>query len=91
MVGYRSPKPLIRVRILVPVQILIMSSFAEFIKGSYNEFKNKVEWPKWADLQSSTIVVTIGTVLMALFTFGVDTVFNKSLTNILTMLINLFN
>ncbi len=68
-----------------------MSSFAEFIKGSYNEFKNKVEWPKWADLQSSTIVVTIGTVLMALFTFGVDTVFNKSLTNILTMLINLFN
>ena len=91
MVGYRSPKPLIRVRILVPVQILIMSSFAEFIKGSYNEFKNKVEWPKWADLQSSTIVVTIGTVLMVLFTFGVDTVFNKSLTNILTMLINLFN
>ena len=91
MVGYRSPKPLIRVRILVPVQILIMSSFAEFIKGSYNEFKNKVEWPKWADLQSSTIVVTIGTVILALFTFGVDTLFNKSLTNILTMLINLFN
>ena len=68
-----------------------MSSFAELIKGSYNEFKNKVEWPKWADLQSSTIVVTIGTVLMALFTFGVDTVFSKALTNILSMLINLFN
>ena len=66
-------------------------SLVDFLKGSYNEFKNKVEWPKWADLQSSTIVVTIGTVLLALFTFGVDTVFAKAITNILSMLINLFN
>jgi len=68
-----------------------MSSLAEFIKGSYNEFKNKVEWPKWADLQSSTIVVTIGTVLLALFTFAVDSGFRKGITNILSLLINLFN
>lgn len=68
-----------------------MSSFSEFIKGSYNEFKNKVEWPKWADLQSSTMVVAIGTVLLALFTFGVDTVFSEAISNSLEMLINLFN
>lgn len=66
-------------------------SLADFIKGSYTEFKDKVEWPKWPDLQSSTIVVTIGTVILALFTFGVDTVFSKSISNFLSILINLFN
>lgn len=68
-----------------------MSSFSEFVKGSYEEFKNKVEWPKWADLQSSTIVVAVGTVLLALFTFGVDSIFSEAIANILSMLINLFN
>lgn len=51
-----------------------MSSLVEFIKGSYDEFKNKVEWSKWSDLQSSTLVVSVATVLLALFTFGVDSV-----------------
>ena len=66
-------------------------SLADFIKGSYTEFKDKVEWPKWPDLQSSTIVVTIATVILALFTFGVDSLFSKSIANLLTIFINLFN
>ena len=66
-------------------------SLADFLKGSYTEFKDKVEWPKWPDLQSSTIVVTIGTVLMALFTFGVDSLFSKSIANFISLFINFFN
>ena len=66
-------------------------SLVDFLKGSYHEFKDKVEWPKWPDLQSSTIVVTIATVLLALFTFGVDSLFSKAISNILTLFINLFN
>ena len=66
-------------------------SLIDFIKGSYTEFKDKVEWPKWPDLQSSTIVVTISTVILALFTFGVDSLFSKSIANLITILINLFN
>ncbi|OWK98279.1 preprotein translocase subunit SecE [Kaistella haifensis] len=66
-------------------------SLVDFLKGSYTEFKDKVEWPKWPDLQSSTIVVTISTVILALFTFGVDSLFSKSITNLITILINLFN
>lgn len=66
-------------------------SLVDFIKGSYSEFKNKVEWPKMPELQSSTIVVTVSTVILALFTFGVDSLFSKALTNILSILINLFN
>ena len=68
-----------------------MSSFINFLKGSYNEFRYKVEWPKWADLQSSTIVVTVATVLLSLFTFGVDELFAKAISNSIGMLINLFN
>ena len=63
----------------------------DFLKGSYTEFKDKVEWPKWPDLQSSTIVVTISTVILALFTFGVDSLFSKSIANLITIFINLFN
>ncbi|SIS44244.1 preprotein translocase subunit SecE [Kaistella chaponensis] len=66
-------------------------SLVDFIKGSYTEFKDKVEWPKWPELQSSTIVVTIGTVLLAIFTFGIDSLFSKSIANFLTLFINLFN
>ena len=69
----------------------MIMSLVDFIKGSYTEFKDKVEWPKWPELQSSTIVVTIGTVIMALFTFGVDSLFSKSIANILSLFINLFN
>ncbi len=66
-------------------------SLVEFLKGSYHEFRHKVEWPKWSDLQSSTIVVTIATVILALFTFGVDELFSKAISNIIGMLINVFN
>ena len=66
-------------------------SLADFIKGSYTEFKDKVEWPKWPELQSSTIVVTIATVILAIFVFGVDSAFSKAISNVLSLFINLFN
>lgn len=68
-----------------------MSSFIDFIKGSYTEFKDKVEWPKWPELQSSTIVVSIATVILSIFLFGVDTAFSEFIQNALAILINLFN
>ena len=68
-----------------------MSSLIDFLKGSYTEFRYKVEWPKWADLQSSTIVVAVSTVILAIFTFGIDSLFSKAISNIISVLINLFN
>lgn len=66
-------------------------SLANFIKGSITEFKEKVEWPKWPELQSSTIVVSVATLILSVFTFGVDELFSKSLRNIIAMLIGVFN
>ncbi len=68
-----------------------MSSLVNFLKGSYVEFKDKVEWPKWPDLQSSTIVVAVTTVILALFTFGVDSLFSVTIKNFIATFINLFN
>jgi len=68
-----------------------MSSLVNFLKGSYTEFKDKVEWPKWPDLQSSTVVVAVTTVILALFTFGVDSLFSVTIKNFIATFINLFN
>jgi preprotein translocase subunit SecE len=66
-------------------------SLVEFLKGSYTEFKDKVEWPKWSELQSSTIVVSVTTVILALFTFGVDSFFSVTIKNFIATFINMFN
>ncbi|MBN9337271.1 MAG: preprotein translocase subunit SecE [Chryseobacterium sp.] len=68
-----------------------MSSLINFLKGSYTEFKDKVAWPKWPDLQSSTIVVAVTTIILALFTFGVDSLFSVTIKNFIATFINLFN
>jgi preprotein translocase subunit SecE len=64
-----------------------MSSLINFLKGSYTEFRDKVEWPKWADLQSSTIVVAVATIILALFTFGVDSLFSVTIKNFIGILL----
>ncbi len=59
----------------------------EYIRGSYYEFKDHVTWPTWADLQQDTIVVAISTVILALFLFGIDSLFgNFIIKNIFELL-----
>ncbi len=68
-----------------------MSSFIDFVKDSYIEFREKVEWSKWSELQFSVVVVAISALLLAVFTFGVDTVFSIAIKNLYSLFINLFN
>ena len=68
-----------------------MSSFVDFVKDSYIEFREKVEWSKWSELQFSVVVVAISALLLAVFTFGVDTVFSIAIKNLYSLFINLFN
>ena len=55
----------------------------EYLKASYREFSKNVEFPKWADLQSSSTVVAVTTILLAVFLFAVDRVFSYSVSNII--------
>lgn len=66
-------------------------SIINFVKESFIEFKDKVEWPKWPELQKSVTIVAISTLILALFTFGIDTTFSMSIKNIYSFFIELFN
>ncbi len=59
------------------MQRLILS-----IKESYNELVNKVTWPSWPNLQSSTILVLIASLIIALLVFIMDSV-SKQVVDIL--------
>jgi preprotein translocase subunit SecE len=43
-----------------------------YFQEAYNELMHKVSWPTWNDLQSSTIVVMIASVIIALIIFAMD-------------------
>ncbi|QNJ98260.1 preprotein translocase subunit SecE [Constantimarinum furrinae] len=47
-----------------------------YIKESYNELKNHVTWPTWAEAQKLTVIVAVFSVILALAVWGVDTVFS---------------
>ncbi|WP_103327314.1 preprotein translocase subunit SecE [Bacteroidetes bacterium endosymbiont of Geopemphigus sp.] len=46
-----------------------------FLSGLYNEFARNITWPKWSDLQSSTMVVALSTLILAVILYGIDEIF----------------
>ncbi len=49
---------------------------------SYNELVHKVTWPTWANLQSSTVVVLVASIILALIIFLMD-VFSRSVLDLI--------
>lgn len=64
-----------------------MSAISTFIKESYNEMINKVSWPTWAELQESSIIVLISSIIIALVVFAMDSAFSK-IMELLYQLVN---
>ena len=50
-----------------------------YIKESYDELMHKVSWPTWAELQGSSIVVSVATLIIAIIVFAMDEVFKNVL------------
>jgi len=50
-----------------------------YIIESYNELVNKVTWPSWQSLQSSTILVLIASLIIAIVIFAMDLVSRQTL------------
>jgi preprotein translocase subunit SecE len=57
-----------------------MSKVISYISESFEELKSNVSWPKWEEVQKYTIIVAVFSVIFALATWGVDTVFEKSIS-----------
>ena len=51
-----------------------------YIKESYKELVEKVSWPTFAQLQSSTIVVMVASLIFALVVLVMDISFENLLT-----------
>lgn len=51
-----------------------MSKFRENIDQTIDELKNKVSWPTWDELQSSTVLVMVASVIIALVIGVIDLV-----------------
>jgi preprotein translocase subunit SecE len=56
-----------------------MANKGTYIKQSYDELINKVSWPSWSELQSSSIVVAIATAIIALIIYLMDSIFSNAM------------
>lgn len=54
-----------------------MAGFGNYVKESFDELKNNVSWPTWAEAQSLTILVAVFSIIFSLAIWGVDTVFSR--------------
>ena len=60
-----------------------------YIKESYKELVEKVSWPTFAQLQSSTIVVMVASLIFALVVLVMDISFENLMKGIYSFLGNL--
>ena len=54
----------------------------KYVKESYNELVNKVTWPTFPQLQSSTIVVMVASVIFAVVVLARDLSFENVMAGI---------
>ena len=60
-----------------------MNKISIYFKESYKELTEKVTWPNWAQLQQSTMIVLISTILLTLVVWlAMDSVISFVLKNI---------
>jgi preprotein translocase subunit SecE len=57
-----------------------MNKIRTYFRESYHELVHKVSWPTWQELQSSTMIVLIATVVITLIVWGMDALSNMVLT-----------
>lgn len=56
-----------------------MLKLKTFIKESVEEMRNKVSWPKYAELQNSSILVLVASLIFALVIGLIDLVFKETM------------
>ena len=54
-----------------------MTKVIRYIKESADDLINKVSWPTWKELQSSSIVVAIASLIIALIVYLMDISFRN--------------
>ena len=63
-----------------------MEKVKAYFLSSYDELVNKVSWPTWEELRSSTIIVLVATLIFAVVVYLMDLGFQ----NVLEFIYQLF-
>lgn len=58
-----------------------MDKVTTYVKDAYHELLHKVTWPTWEELQSSSIVVIIASVIITMIIFIMDFIFGANPEN----------
>jgi preprotein translocase subunit SecE len=56
-----------------------------YFKEAFNELFHKVSWPTWAELQDSTIIVMVASLIIAVMVFAMDVSFKYIMQEIYKM------
>jgi preprotein translocase subunit SecE len=59
-----------------------MNKISTYFKESYKELVEKVTWPNWAQLQQSTVIVLVATLLIT-FVVGVMDIASSSVLKLI--------
>ena len=54
-----------------------MSEIKKYVLESFDELRNKVSWPSWKELQSSSILVLIASFIIAIMIYLMDLGFGQ--------------
>jgi len=52
--------------------VLIMNKISIYFRESYKELMEKVTWPSWTQLQQSTVIVLVATLLITIVVYVMD-------------------
>ncbi len=63
-----------------------MDKISNYFKESYHELTQKVTWPTWLELQQSTIIVLIATIIIT----GLVWIMDFASQNLLKLIYSLF-
>jgi len=68
-------------------QIFDVNKVTNYFKESYKELMEKVTWPSWSELQQSTVIVLVATILITLLV-GVMDMFSNGILKIIYSLLS---
>jgi preprotein translocase subunit SecE len=63
-----------------------MNKVGNYFRDSYKELLEKVTWPTWAQLQQSTVIVLVATIIITAVVWGMDVVAQSGLNLIYSFL-----
>ena len=62
-----------------------MNKVSNYFKESYHELLGKVSWPTWEQLQQSTVIVLVATLLITALVWVMDLIAQSGLKSIYSL------